>query len=136
MSLLHQELQGKALRSANPLFPPSPLMTSPAHHHRGRGPTQRFKPTDLILVRVQVVTVQHQPHFENVACDVMCEQNCTVPDRMNRVRTNLVRVAPSNLILGESGLFARQDIEEGSVVMCSGCGRERREHAPDWGLVS
>jgi len=46
---------------------------------------------------------------------------------MNRVQTNLVRVATSKLILGESGLFAGQDIEEGSVVACFGAVREVRE---------
>jgi hypothetical protein len=46
---------------------------------------------------------------------------------MNRVRTNLVRVAPSKLILGESGFFARKDIKEGTVVACFGAVRELRE---------
>ncbi len=61
-----------------------------------------------------------------MACDVMCEENRTLPDCMNSVQTNLVRVAPSKSILGESGLFARQDIEEGSVVACFGTVREVR----------
>ena len=68
-------------------------------------------------------------------CDVMCDQNCTLPDFMNRVRTKLVRVTPSKLILGESGLFACQDIEEGTVVACFVAVRELREerrvNAPD-----
>jgi hypothetical protein len=46
---------------------------------------------------------------------------------MNRAGTDLVRVAPSKLILGESGLFAREDIEEGTVVACFGAMRELRE---------
>jgi hypothetical protein len=46
---------------------------------------------------------------------------------MNRVRTNLVRVAPSKLIPGESGLFACEDIEEGTVVACFGAVRQLRE---------
>ena len=71
--------------------------------------------------------VQHQLHFENVACDVMCEHNCTLPDCMNHVRTNLVRVAPSKLIHGEAGLFANEDIEEGSVVAGFGAVRQLRE---------
>jgi hypothetical protein len=71
--------------------------------------------------------VQHQLHFENVACDVMCEHNCTLPECMNRVRTNLVRVAPSKLIQGEAGLFACKDIEEGTVVTCFGVVRQLRE---------
>ena len=54
---------------------------------------------------------------------------------MNRVRTKLVRVAPSKLILGKSGLFACQDIEEGTVVACFVAVRELREerrvNAPD-----
>jgi hypothetical protein len=46
---------------------------------------------------------------------------------MNRVRTNLVRVAPSKLIHGEAGLFACEDIEEGTVVACFGAVRQLRE---------
>jgi hypothetical protein len=93
-------------------------VTSPGHH-RGRG---HYKPPDLILVHAQ-----HQLHFENVACDVMCDKNCTLPDCMNRVRTDLVRVAPCKLILRESGLFACEDIKEGTVVACFGAVRELRE---------
>jgi len=87
-----------------------------------RGPPQRFIPTDLTIMRVQ-----HQLHFENVACDVMCEHSCTLPECMNRVRTHLVRVAPSKLIHGESGLFACQDIEEVTVVAGFGAVRQLRE---------
>jgi hypothetical protein len=68
---------------------PSPqpaLVTSPGHH-RGRYAPKRFKPPDLLTGRVQ-----HQLHFENVACYVMCEQNCTLTDCMNRVRADLVRI--------------------------------------------
>jgi hypothetical protein len=46
---------------------------------------------------------------------------------MNSVRTNLVRVATSNLIPGESGLFAYEDIEEGTVVAGFGAMRRLRE---------
>jgi hypothetical protein len=46
---------------------------------------------------------------------------------MNRVRTNLVRVAPSKLIHGEAGLFSCEDIEEGTVVACFGAVRQLRE---------
>ena len=96
-----------------------------------RGPPQRFKPTYLTIMRVQ-----RQLHIENVACDVMCEHNCTLLECMNRVRTNLVRVAPSKLIPGEADLFACEDIERKvlssrALVLRDNCGRERREHAPD-----
>jgi hypothetical protein len=91
--------------------PPPPLVTSRGHHHRVRGPPQCFKPTDLTIMRVQ-----HQLHFENMACYVMCEHNCILPECMNRVHTNLVRVTPSKLIPGETRLFAYEDIEEGTVV--------------------
>jgi hypothetical protein len=60
---------------------------------------------------------------KNVACDVLCEHSCTLPECMHRVRTNLVRVAPS----GESGLFACEDIEEGTVVAGFGTVRQLRE---------
>jgi hypothetical protein len=46
---------------------------------------------------------------------------------MNRVHTNLVRVAPNKLIPGQSGLFACEDIEEGTVVACFGAVRQLRE---------
>jgi hypothetical protein len=55
------------------------------------------------------------------------EHSCTLPECMNRVRTNLVRVAPSKLIHGEAGLFACEDIEEGTVVACFGAVRQLRE---------
>ena len=71
--------------------------------------------------------VHHQLHFENVACDVMCEHSCTLPECMNRVLTNLVRVTPSKLIHGESGLFTCEDIEEGTVVAGFGAVRQLRE---------
>ena len=46
---------------------------------------------------------------------------------MNRVRTNLVRVVPSKLIHGETGLFACEDIEDGTVVAGFGAVRQLRE---------
>ena len=47
---------------------------------------------------------------------------------MNSVRTNLVRVAPSKIIPGESGLFSCEDIiEEGTVVAGFGTVRQLRE---------
>jgi hypothetical protein len=57
----------------------------------------------------------------------MWEHNCAVTGCMNHIRTNLVRVAPSKLIPGESGLFAREDIEEGTVVVGFGAVRQLRE---------
>ena len=39
----------------------------------------------------------------------------------------MVRVGPSNLPRGESGLFARETIIEGTVVACFGAVRELRE---------
>ena len=74
-----------------------------------------------------VVLVQHQLHFENVACHVLCEHNCTLPECMNSVQTNLVRVAPSKLISGEVDLFACEDIEEGTVIAGFGVVRQLRE---------
>ena len=46
---------------------------------------------------------------------------------MNRVWTNLVRVAPSKLIHGEVGLFTCEDIEEGTVVVGFGAVRQLQE---------
>jgi hypothetical protein len=44
-----------------------------------------------------------------------------VPEGSQRlVRTDMVRVGPSNLLCGESGLFARETIIEGTVVACFG----------------
>ena len=50
-----------------------------------------------------------------------------MPDCVNRVRTDMVRVGPSNLLSGESGLFARETIIEGTVVACFGTVRELRK---------
>jgi hypothetical protein len=50
-----------------------------------------------------------------------------MPDCVHRVRTDMVRVGPSNLLCGESGLFARETIIEGTVVACFGAVRELRE---------
>ena len=112
---------GTAFGQPPPPNPPTQV-TSRGHHHRVRGPPQHFKPTDLTIMRVQ-----HQLHFENVACDVMCEHSCTLSECMNRVRTNLVHVAPSKLIRGEAGLFVCEDIEEGTVVAGFGAVRQLRE---------
>jgi hypothetical protein len=49
--------------------------------------------------------VQHQLHFENVACDVMCEHNCTLQECMNRVRTNLVGGVKRVFITNVKGTF-------------------------------
>ena len=95
--------------------PPGPVTGRKARERRGLAPPG-----------VQEAA-KHQLHFENVACDVMCEHSCTLPECMNRVRTNLVRVAPSKLIDGEAGLFACEDIEEGTVVAGFGAVRQLRE---------
>ena len=39
----------------------------------------------------------------------------------------MVRVGPSNLLRGESGVFARETIIEGTVVACFGTVRELRK---------
>ena len=49
-------------------------------------------------------------------------------DCVNRVRTDMVRVGPSNLLRGESRLFARETIIEGTVVASFGNVRELRPH--------
>jgi hypothetical protein len=50
-----------------------------------------------------------------------------MPNCLNRVRTDLVRVGPSYLLRGESGLFARDVINEGADVACFGAVRELRK---------
>ena len=71
--------------------------------------------------------VLYQQHFENIAREEPCAWDCTMPDCVNRVRTDMVRVGPSNLLRGESGLFARETIIEGTVVACFGAVRELRK---------
>jgi hypothetical protein len=75
-------------------------------------------------VRMRVL---YQQHFENIAREEPCAWDCTMPDCVNRVRTDMVRVGPSNLLRGESGLFARETIIEGTVVACFGAVRELRK---------
>lgn len=48
---------------------------------------------------------------------------------MNRVRTDLVRVASSELLSGQVGLLAYQDIDEGTVIACFGALRELRQRS-------
>ena len=48
------------------------------------------------------------------------------PECMNRVRTDLVRVASSELLPEQLGLFACADIQEGTVIACFGDVRELR----------
>jgi hypothetical protein len=50
-----------------------------------------------------------------------------MPDCLNRVRTDWVRVGPRSLLQGQSGLFARNAINEGTVVAYFGPVRELRE---------
>ena len=50
-----------------------------------------------------------------------------MPDCSNRVRTDMVRIGPSNLLHGESGLFARENISEGTVVASFGAVRALRK---------
>jgi hypothetical protein len=73
--------------------------------------------------------VLYQQHFENIAREEPCAWDCTMPDCVNRVRvrTDMVRVGPSNLLRGESGLFARETIIEGTIVACFGAVRELRQ---------
>ena len=75
-------------------------------------------------VRMRVL---YQQHFENIAHEEPCAWDCTMPDCVNRVRTDMVRVGPSNLLRGESGVFARETIIEGTVVACFGAVRELRK---------
>ncbi len=64
---------------------------------------------------------------ENVAQEEPCARDCTMPDCSNRVRTDMVRIGPSNLLRGESGLFARENISEGTVVASFGAVRALRK---------
>ena len=50
-----------------------------------------------------------------------------MPNCSNRVRTDMVRIGPSNLLRGESGLFARENISEGTVVASFGAVRALRK---------
>jgi hypothetical protein len=50
-----------------------------------------------------------------------------MPGCVNRVRTDMVRIGPSNLLRGQSGLFARENIIEGTVVGSFGAVRALRK---------
>jgi hypothetical protein len=74
-------------------------------------PTTFYRPDDTHQMRVL-----YQQHFQNIAQEEPCVWDCTMPDFVNRVRTDMVRIGPSDLLRGESGLFARENISEGTVV--------------------
>ena len=85
-------------------------------------PTTFYKPPDSVQVRLL-----YEQHFQNVAQEEPCAWDCTMPDCSNRVRTDMVRIGPSNLLRGESGLFARENISEGTVVASFGAVRALRK---------
>jgi hypothetical protein len=85
-------------------------------------PTTFYKPPDSVQVRVL-----YEQHFQNVAQEEPCAWDCTMPDCSNRVRTDMVQIGPSNLLRGESGLFARENISEGTVVASFGAVRALRK---------
>ena len=85
-------------------------------------PTTFYKPPDSVQVRVL-----YEQHFQNVAQEEPCAWDCTMPNCSNRVRTDMVRIGPSNLLRGESGLFARENISEGTVVASFGAVRALRK---------
>ena len=60
--------------------------------------------------------VLYQQHFQNITQEEPCAWTCTMPDCVNRVRSDMVWSRPSNMFHGESGLFARENISEGTVV--------------------
>lgn len=85
-------------------------------------PTTFYKPPDSVQMRVL-----YEQHFQNVAQEEPCAWDCTMPNCSNRVRTDMVRIGPSNLLRGESGLFARENITEGTVVASFGAVRALRK---------
>jgi hypothetical protein len=50
-----------------------------------------------------------------------------MPNCLNRVQTDFVRVGPSNILRGESDQFARDAINEGAVVAYFGAERKLRK---------
>jgi hypothetical protein len=66
-------------------------------------------------------------HFQNIAQEEPCAWDCQMPNCSNRVRTDMVRIGPSNLLRGQSGLFARENIIEGTVVASFGAVRALRK---------
>ena len=95
-------------------------VTAPCNH-RVRYSTNHYTPTDPVPERVQF-----KPHYEKVGREVLCDRDCPKPECMNRVRTDLVRVASSELLPGQLGLFACTHIQEGTVIACFGDIRELR----------
>ena len=56
-------------------------------------PTTFYRPDDTHQMRVL-----YQQHFQNIAQEEPCAWDCTMPDCENRVRTDMVRIGPSNLL--------------------------------------
>jgi hypothetical protein len=71
-----------------------PHVSSPAVL-RPRCAPKFFRPSDPVPMRVF-----YKKHFENIGHEVPCEWDCTMPNCLNRVRTEFVRVGPSNLLRG------------------------------------
>jgi hypothetical protein len=95
-------------------------VTAPCNH-RVWYSTNHYTQTDPVRDRVQFKT-----HYEKGGHEVLCDRDCPKPECMNRVRTDLVRVASSELLPGQLGLFSCVDIQEGSVIACFGDVRELR----------
>jgi len=77
---------------------------------------------------MRVLYEQHFQNSKNVAQEEPCAWDCTMPNCSNRVRTDMVvQIGPSNLLRGESGLFARESISEGTVVASFGAVRALRK---------
>jgi hypothetical protein len=75
-----------------------PQVSSPSVP-RPRCAPKFYRPSDPVPMRVL-----YKQNFENVGHEVPCEWDCTMTNCLKRVRTELVRVGPSNLLRGESGL--------------------------------
>ena len=99
-------------------------------NQRVRYSTNHYTPTDTVRERVQFKT-----HYEKVGLEVLCDRDCPKPGCMNRVRTDLVRVASSELLPGQLGLFACTDIQgvpsSRVLLTLENCGWEKMVHEPD-----
>jgi len=90
--------KGKEVAASNEVRPPArlrPVCT----------PTTFYKPPDSVQMRVL-----YEQHFQNIAQEEPCAWDCRMPHCSNRVRTDMVRIGPSNLLRGEF-LHARTSVK-------------------------
>ena len=78
-----------------------PQVSSPAVP-RPRCAPKFYRTSDPVPMRVF-----YKKRFQNIGHEVPCEWDCTMPNCLNRVQTDFVRVGPSNILRGVRSIRTR-----------------------------